>query len=95
MPNPDQEVLTAYAVGCSSVFTPPEDPGGFLCLVPGLAKLSCTKNGGDCVDADGNPLLIIPLWQNALLLNLESGACPRFTPKCLWDRNVQDAAFCW
>ena len=40
--------------------------------------------GGDRVDADGNPLLIGPIWQKALFFGLESAACARLTPTCLW-----------
>jgi hypothetical protein len=47
------------------------------------------------VDADGDPLSIVPFWQKALFFGLESAAYPRLTPTCLWHRNVKDAAFCW
>jgi len=62
--------------------------------VPGFAKFLCTGIGGDCVDADGNPLRIGPFWQKALFFGLEGSAYTRLTQACLWHRNIKDAAFC-
>ena len=48
-----------------------------------LCQIECTEEEGDCVDPDGNPLLVVTLWQKALFFDLQSRARPRFTLPCL------------
>jgi hypothetical protein len=49
--------------------------------------------GGDRVDADGNPLSTIPQWQKQSS-GPGNAARPRFLPEKFDDRII-DAAFCW
>lgn len=51
----------------------------FLCPVPGFAKYPCTGKGGAGVDADGNPLLHVLSWLEALFFGLGSAACSHLT----------------
>ena len=83
-------------VRCMCINQPPENMGGFF-YVPGFAKFKCTGIGGGCVDADGNPLIIVSFWQKALFPGLGGVACTCLTPACLRHSYVMDAknaAFC-
>ena len=82
------------AVNCRSINQPPGNREVFICDVHGFAKFIGIEKGGDCVDADDNPLLKSLCLQKVLFFGPESAAGPRFPPTCLWHRNVKDAAFC-
>jgi hypothetical protein len=62
--------------------------------MPGFAKFICSGEGGDRVDADGNPLLMSLIMRKTLFLGIEGKACTRLTRACLWHQNVKNASFC-
>ena len=64
-----------------------------MCLA--LPNSNGHREGGDRVDADGNPLLIgLILAEGVVFGSWKVRRCTRLTPICLWHQNVKDAAFC-